>query len=44
MEVSQLGAWAAPLAPQLHAAYFQELTQRLDAARRTEEVYPPAGR
>ena len=44
MEVSQLGAWAAPLAPQLHAAYFRELTQRLDAARRTEEVYPPAGR
>ena len=44
MEVSQLGAWAALLAPQLHAAYFRELTQRLDAVRRTEEVYPPAGR
>ena len=44
MEVSKLGAWAAPLAPQLHAAYFRELTRRLDAARRTEEVYPPAGR
>ena len=29
MEVSQLGAWAALLAPQLHAAYFRELTQRL---------------
>ncbi len=36
-----LGAWQPLLQPELSQPYFQTLMQRLDAACRTETVYPP---
>lgn len=44
MDFTTLGAWPALLTQELQAPYFRALADRVDAARKTAEVYPPAGR
>ena len=43
MELQMLGAWQPYLQAELCAPYFKALCERVDAARSTAEVYPPAG-
>ena len=44
MESNALGAWRPYLQAELTAPYFEALCKRVDAARDTAEIYPPAGR
>ena len=44
MNLETLGAWRPLLEKELSAPYFEALAARVDAARQTQEVYPPAGR
>lgn len=44
MNTNMLGAWTPLLQAELDAPYFRELTARVEAARSSAEVYPPAGR
>ena len=44
MNLETLGAWRPLLEKELAAPYFEALAARVDAARQTQEVYPPAGR
>ncbi len=44
MNIASLGAWAPLLRQELDAPYFSALLQRVDEARQTSEIYPPAGR
>lgn len=41
MQQSELGAWGAYLASQWDAPYFSALEEQLEAAYRTQTVYPP---
>lgn len=43
MELQTLGAWQPLLQAELRAPYFEALCERVDAARNTAEIYPPAG-
>lgn len=43
MDISSLGAWGALLTQQWNAPYFQQLLERVAAARAAGTVYPPAG-
>lgn len=44
MNTETLGAWKPLLQQELIALYFEALTARVDEARKTSEIYPPAGR
>lgn len=44
MESNALGGWRPYLQAELTAPYFEALCKRVDAARDTAEIYPPAGR
>lgn len=44
MNTNMLGAWTPLLQAELNAPYFRDLTARVEAARRSAEVYPAAGR
>lgn len=44
MNTEMLGAWKPLLQTELNAPYFQNLTARVEAARKSAEIYPSAGR
>lgn len=41
MELTELGPWADYLAEEVHKPYFSALNQQVEAAYRTQTVYPP---